>query len=481
MRTPTFLTVISPGASSRAAGPVARGEVATRARDRSTVERSANADVLLWQNKLRALLTVLVAGGAIALSGSPVAIAQATALYLGALALESAYVWRSRAVGNAILALSTARDLTLLFTLVAIAAPPHQFVSALLVSFLVLQFTVFYFGRAAGGVAVAGTMVGYVLLVAYRSSSGAPMVWREEMWMLGLYFIVSVVFVDLHGTLSGRLSRLVDLFARAQEGDFTRGYDADADQRPDGITLVGRAYNQFRMQLADLVLTDSLTGCLNRRGLRQQLRRAVAQLERSGGELTLLAVDVDHFKAINDQHGHLAGDVVLREIGARLRALLRPGDVIARTGGEEFLVMLPGLGAARGQALARSMCGTFRDQRFTALDRGQSVTVSIGMVSDRVTDPGVAEAMLARADEALYAAKRAGRNQVVMWTPGMRAALDANRVSTPRARPALADVSLRRTENGEPGAGSGGRSASGKDSPGGTRRPTPPAAPAISR
>ena len=90
-----------------------------------------------------------------------------------------------------------------------------------------------------------------------------------------------------------------------------------------------------------MVHTDPLTGCLNRRGFEQVLGQTVAAASRRGGELSLLAIDIDHFKAINDTSGHLAGDAVLRELVEVLMRSSRGGDVVARVGGEEFVILLP--------------------------------------------------------------------------------------------------------------------------------------------
>jgi diguanylate cyclase (GGDEF)-like protein len=100
--------------------------------------------------------------------------------------------------------------------------------------------------------------------------------------------------------------------------------------------VVGRAYNRVRAQLSSLVLTDQLSGCLNRRGLEQQLSREISRAVRSGKELSLVALDIDYFKRINDTFGHLAGDAVIQEVGELLREVARAGDLVARTRGDEF-------------------------------------------------------------------------------------------------------------------------------------------------
>jgi len=206
-----------------------------------------------------------------------------------------------------------------------------------------------------------------------------------------------------------------------QEGDFSGEYDEGADTRPDSITMVGRAYNRVRSQLANLVLTDALSGCQNRRGLEQQLSREVSRAVRSGKELALMAIDVDNFKLINDTFGHLAGDAVIQELGEALRDVARAGDVVARTGGDEFTLLLPDTNAAGGFRLATRIREEVAGRAFQGLAGKIPVTVSIGLVADRVMDENVMHDLHSRADEALYAGKAAGRNRVSIWTPNLRA------------------------------------------------------------
>jgi diguanylate cyclase (GGDEF)-like protein len=210
------------------------------------------------------------------------------------------------------------------------------------------------------------------------------------------------------------------MFARAEDGDFTSAYDVSGDVRPDAITHVGRAYNRMRTHLADIVETDPLSGCLNRRGFEQQYRRELARAARAETELAIIDVDLDHFKLINDTYGHLAGDRVITEAGELLRANARGGDIVARTGGEEFSILAPGSGIAGAQHLALRIVEAFRRHEFGGSLR-IAVTVSVGVVADTVLDESIAEDLRARADEALYAAKRSGRNRVVVWSKGLAA------------------------------------------------------------
>jgi diguanylate cyclase (GGDEF)-like protein len=181
----------------------------------------------------------------------------------------------------------------------------------------------------------------------------------------------------------------------------------------------------MRTQLASIVHTDALSGCYNRRGFEQQYRRELARAARTQTDVALIAIDLDFFKQVNDTHGHLVGDQVIAETGELLRASARTDDVVARTGGEEFMILAPNTSAAGAQNLALRVLDAFRRRTFGEPKAKVAVTVSVGVVSDTVPDESIAEALRARADEALYSAKRSGRNRVVLWSHG----LDALRLS----------------------------------------------------
>lgn len=169
--------------------------------------------------------------------------------------------------------------------------------------------------------------------------------------------------------------------------------------------------------LAALAATDSLTGLANRRQLDQVLKREWLRAQRNHKPLSVLMIDVDHFRAFNERHGHQGGDDALRAVAETLRECThRPADVAARYGGEEFVVVL----AETGLDGARKIAETIR----LAVERrcGQGsfelpVTVSIGVGSAPLTGEDSLQALLAEADAALYRAKRGGRNQVACGRP----------------------------------------------------------------
>ncbi|WP_457422240.1 diguanylate cyclase [Roseateles sp. P5_E7] len=153
--------------------------------------------------------------------------------------------------------------------------------------------------------------------------------------------------------------------------------------------------------------TDELTGALNRRGLLQQLEAAHACALQGKTGYALMMVDVDHFKAINDQHGHAEGDHVLQGISASLRGALRSDDRVGRWGGEEFCVLLPRTPLRDAEALAQRVA-----THVAASNSGIRVTVSIGVSEYGPADLDL-KAVIRRADDALYRAKATGRNRVV--------------------------------------------------------------------
>ncbi len=162
---------------------------------------------------------------------------------------------------------------------------------------------------------------------------------------------------------------------------------------------------------------DPLTGAQNRRGMGDELAIAIASSTRDGTPLGLLVFDLDHFKAVNDAHGHEAGDEVLVSLADVVRAGTRKGDRFFRLGGEEFALLIPGADDAALHAIAEKLRLRVQDE---VACHGQPVTISIG-VAALLPGEHVAD-WLARADAAMYRAKRTGRNRTVVAGAGDAAA-----------------------------------------------------------
>lgn len=160
-------------------------------------------------------------------------------------------------------------------------------------------------------------------------------------------------------------------------------------------------------RLDHLAMTDGLTGLLNHRAFQERLDEEVYRANREGTPLSLLMIDVDHFKSFNDEHGHLAGDRALRQVARALTEMGRDYDPIARYGGEEFAVILPGADAHGASSIAERM----RLQVSNVGSDRYQLTVSIGVGTWGIAYPAK-EDLIAAADKALFASKQAGRNRV---------------------------------------------------------------------
>ena len=171
-----------------------------------------------------------------------------------------------------------------------------------------------------------------------------------------------------------------------------------------------RSHVQATMELA---VTDALTGLYNRRYMENQTAALVEHAINRGKSLALLALDVDHFKTVNDENGHAVGDRVLQELASRLKQSIRNIDMICRIGGEEFVIVLPNTNAEVAAKIADRMRRSISGTPFNvgAKSGPLTVTVSIGVAAVEGSSDTM-EAILKRADEALYSAKRSGRNRV---------------------------------------------------------------------
>ena len=190
---------------------------------------------------------------------------------------------------------------------------------------------------------------------------------------------------------------------------------------------------RLRERLRNQSIRDPLTGLFNRRYMEESLELECARAARGTHKLCVAMLDIDHFKQFNDTFGHDAGDVILKHVGDLLRRSLRQGDVACRFGGEEFVLILPGLTAA--EALAAAERVRIGAQRIEAIHRGQSLgktSVSIG-IAEYPAAGEVPDALITAADQALYAAKRGGRDRVeVFQTPSAPAVVSASNVAAER-------------------------------------------------
>ncbi len=184
----------------------------------------------------------------------------------------------------------------------------------------------------------------------------------------------------------------------------------DGEETLLGTVIDITAQRQDRENLRELAMNDPLTGLFNRRHLEEELRKEIDRADRHGRPLALAMLDADHFKRINDGHGHQAGDEVLRAIARRCQNRLRSHDLIGRYGGEEFVIVFPETTLAEAAVVAERLRAAVTEQRIEGGGAKLSVTVSIGL-AELVPGQGL-ESLFRRADSALYRAKQDGRNLV---------------------------------------------------------------------
>lgn len=385
-----------------------------------------NAELVVWQSARRSLIAATLGFCAVLLRAvglvhGPVRpLLAIVPLYIAVVALLSLGAQRRGTVSRLTLAALALTDVAAIFATVLFVTPPAFYSRALLLSLLALQFARMFSGLSPSLTVVGGSIIAFPAMLYFASSNGYNVDWGEQAWTFVLFLIVGMNGMVLQASINRRLTKLVDLFSRAQRGDLSRTFVDEPDQEPDGITLLGRSYNHLRSELAAMVLTDTLTGCLNRRGFDRALKDTLRSGLRRHRDLSLLAIDVDHFKSINDTAGHLAGDTVLRDLAELLRESSRVGDVVARVGGEEFLILLPETDVETAGVVAERLMDRVRGHTFRAMRLKQRVTVSVGIACERISDLYMGGSIRARADEALYVAKNLGRDRVVMWAPGIR-------------------------------------------------------------
>jgi diguanylate cyclase (GGDEF)-like protein len=166
---------------------------------------------------------------------------------------------------------------------------------------------------------------------------------------------------------------------------------------------------QREAQITAISLTDPLTGVGNRRRLEESMAKEISRAERTGGKLCAVMADLDHFKRVNDVHGHESGDKLLVALGALLRQQMRPTDIVTRYGGEEFVLLLPHTDLEHALATAERIRTALACYLIEPLHN--PVTASFGVAELATGEQG--DALLRRADKALYQAKQSGRNRVV--------------------------------------------------------------------
>lgn len=235
--------------------------------------------------------------------------------------------------------------------------------------------------------------------------------------------VLTPLLIRLARSIERPIERLVDFSESMREGDYAtgclptkiRGAPDEVARLHDSFCTLGETLRETIGELESISVTDPLTGLRNRRYLMQEGERLVALHVRSGHPLSVLMLDIDHFKKVNDTHGHQTGDALLRHVAGIMAETVRGSDILARFGGEEFCIVAPGADEAQAMHLAERIRARVE---MCPLPLGRETlvcTMSIGvarLAEDVEFGSSPLEDVLARADAALYEAKRGGRNRV---------------------------------------------------------------------
>jgi len=238
----------------------------------------------------------------------------------------------------------------------------------------------------------------FILQIPHQGLWSWPEI-KQELFLHALLYGYMTLGTGLCFAIAGHLlGRAFDTVIREQ-----REAEAQAT-RMHGLNL----------QLEAISVTDELTGMYNRRYFFERLEEYLRAARRHRLPLSVMMIDIDHFKRVNDTYGHPEGDRVLRGIADLIRSGLRVSDISARYGGEEFVILLPYTDEAEATRLAQRLLTTVSSHPFPLPKEAGPITISIGLSQLDMEQPTSGEALIARADGALYQAKRAGRNRVTV-------------------------------------------------------------------
>ena len=271
------------------------------------------------------------------------------------------------------------------------------------------------FGTHSVGGAVFIVAGGYIILFSY----GAWLAWNAQPkgfaahFLTGAFLFGALVAASRLATLSMGVEQDIDLFEqstiqRVYLGTFSLGVLGLAI----GFILLANA--RLREALEYMATRDPMTGAFNRRAFYTRAELEWARAERSRAPLAVITSDIDFFKKVNDTYGHHIGDLVIKDFSNRATGLLRKPDILARFGGEEFVILLPDTGLAEARHVAervRAEIETHRDQKLPKYTVSLGVSVAFGKTPSPKSTESV-ESLLSVADEALYRAKQGGRNRV---------------------------------------------------------------------
>jgi len=240
-----------------------------------------------------------------------------------------------------------------------------------------------------------------------QKKMGLPLSVRTVSGEMRTFMVNGSPITDANGNIRGALATFDDVTDLEKK-------NADLQMAMSKLEQAQTEVNRQNKELRYLATRDPLTGCLNRRAYFEQMDVAIKAALRDKESLCCMMLDIDHFKAINDKHGHDVGDKVITCVAEVMTASSRDADLVCRYGGEEFCITLPGLSLDESAAVAERIRHNVSELSKTRLDRALKVTISIG-VAELAGAMGSGKTLVKQADMALYSAKEYGRNRVIRW------------------------------------------------------------------
>jgi diguanylate cyclase (GGDEF)-like protein len=377
-------------------------------------------EVLLWQRWVRYLalgtmvLLTLVFSSTVQdallpltlIAGGYIGVVMCTAWFLQHRQSRAAQIWFPSLLLTA--------DIAALAGFCYLTSAPQQLHRILVLGFLSMQLGVFYFGRRHGSLSASLTAVAYLTLTlgvpAFISGPRPSVV--DAAFNVTLFAIISTVLIYTFGSFRERMDSLRMYCKVVERGEAATLPQLGAERWPDELTLLVRSFQSMHVRLAEQIGSDPLTGCMNRRALESRLRVDLRHARRRGSTVAVAAIDLDHFKEINDSRGHPVGDIVLQQLAGIMKQTARDTDAVARFGGDEFVIILADTGWQGALTFAERLRRRVDDYTFGPPGTPMSITISVGVALGRGSDPISTDMLLKDADTALYKAKAAGRNRV---------------------------------------------------------------------
>lgn len=375
-------------------------------------------EVILWQRWVR-LAAIVAAGAAIALTSrlsleTVLILLSVAAVYSVVVLITGWIVQRNQAHETSpwLPALLVTADILAMGAMFYTTTVPLASNRFLILATLTPPLAAFYFGWGLGAYAALLSAAVYLLigqlLPPFVNGPRPLSVWAN----IALFSLSATIMVYTFGRFRARMNQIRVFCKTVEEGDFTGALELTKAKYPDDLTLLARSFDAMRNGLAEQIGTDALTGCMNRRALEARLRADWRLAKRRGTHIALAAIDLDHFKQINDTRGHPVGDIVLQQLAGIMKSTARDTDAVARFGGDEFLILLPDTGWQGALTFAERLRRRVDDFTFGPPGNPMTITISVGVALARGTDPISPEELLKEADRSLYKAKQQGRNRV---------------------------------------------------------------------